>query len=57
MPLLVPLHSIGLGFVADLMEPALRDIVEETGYDRSIPYGQPTPFRLLPIFNPITLTT
>ncbi len=57
MPLLVPLHSIGLGFVADLMEPALRDIVEQTGYDRSIPYGQPTPFRLIPIFNPITLAT
>jgi PE-PPE domain len=57
MPLLVPLHNIGLGFVADLMEPALRDIVEQTGYDRSIPYGQPTTFRLIPIFNPITLTT
>ena len=56
MPLLVPLHNIGLGFAADLMEPALRDIVEQTGYDRSIPYGQPTPFRLIPIFNPITLT-
>jgi hypothetical protein len=46
---------IGLGFVADLMEPALRDIIEQTGYDRSIPYGQPTTFRLIPIFNPITL--
>ena len=33
----VPLHTIGLGFVADLMEPALRVIIEETGYDRSIP--------------------
>jgi hypothetical protein len=56
MPLLVPLHMIGLGFVADLMEPALRDIVEQTGYDRSIPYGQPTTFRLIPIFDPIKLT-
>jgi hypothetical protein len=56
MPLLVPLHMIGLGVVADLIEPALRDIVEQTGYDRSIPYGQPTPFRLIPIFNPIKLT-
>jgi hypothetical protein len=54
---LVPLHNNGLGFVADLVEPALRVIIEETGYDRSIPYGQPTPFRLIPIFNPITLTT
>jgi hypothetical protein len=55
LPLLVPLHSIGLGFVADLVEPALRVLIEETGYDRSIPYGQPTPFRLIPVFNPIKL--
>ena len=56
LPLLVPLHNNGLGFVADLVEPALRVIIEETGYDRSIPYGQPTPFRLIPIFDPIKLT-
>ena len=56
LPLVVPLHSLGLDFVADLVEPALRVIIEETGYDRSIPYGQPTPFRLLPVFNPIKLT-
>ncbi|WP_101948209.1 PE-PPE domain-containing protein [Mycobacterium sp. 3519A] len=55
LPMLVPLHMIGLGFVADLFEPALRDIIEQTGYDRSIPYGQPTTFRLIPIFNPIKL--
>jgi hypothetical protein len=55
LPLVVPLHSIGLGFVADLIEPALRVIIEETGYDRSIPYGQPTPFRLFPVFDPIKL--
>ena len=28
----------------------------ETGYDRSLPYGQPAPFRLIPIINPVTLT-
>ena len=55
LPLVVPLHSLGLGFVADLIEPALRVIIEETGYDRSIPYGQPTPFRLFPVFDPIKL--
>ena len=55
LPLLVPLHSIGLGFVADLVEPALRVLIEQTGYDRSIPYGQPTPFRLIPVFDPIKL--
>ena len=52
LPLVVPLHSLGLGFVADLIEPALRVIIEETGYDRSIPYGQPTPFRLVPRLRP-----
>ena len=52
---MVPLHSIGLGFVADLIEPALRVIIEETGYDRTIPYGQPTPFRLFPVVDPIKL--
>jgi PE-PPE domain len=56
LPLVVPLHSLGLGFVADLIEPALRVFIEETGYDRSIPYGQPTPFRLVPVFDPIKLT-
>lgn len=55
LPLVSPLHSIGLTPLADLIEPALRVTIEETGYDRSIPYGQPTPFRLIPIFNPITL--
>jgi hypothetical protein len=57
LPLVQPLHSVGLGFVADLIEPALRVIIEQTGYDRSIPYGQPTRFRLIPIFNPITLAS
>ncbi len=56
LPLVVPLHSLGLGFVADLIEPALRVFIEETGYDRSIPYGQPTPFRMGPVFDPIKLT-
>ena len=56
LPLVVPLHSLGLGFVADLIEPALRVFIEETGYDRSIPYGQPTPFRISPVFDPIKLT-
>ena len=56
LPLVQPLHGIGLTPLADLIEPALRVIIEETGYDRSIPYGQPTHFRLIPIFNPIELT-
>jgi hypothetical protein len=57
LPLVAPLHSIGLKPLADLIEPALRVIIEETGYDRSISPGTVTPFRLIPIFNPIKLAT
>lgn len=55
LPLVAPLHDIGLKPVADLLEPALRVLIEQTGYDRSLPYGQTTGFRLIPIFNPVTL--
>ncbi|ANW66265.1 hypothetical protein BCA37_24235 [Mycobacterium sp. djl-10] len=55
LPLVAPLHDIGLKPLADLLEPALRVLIEQTGYDRSLPYGQTTGFRLIPIFNPVTL--
>lgn len=57
LPLVRPLHSIPLigKPIADLIEPALRVIIEETGYNRNIPFGQPTEIGLFPIFNPITL--
>ncbi|MGB3486181.1 MAG: PE-PPE domain-containing protein [Mycobacterium sp.] len=55
LPLVQPLHDLGLAPLANLLEPALRVLVEETGYNRSIPYGQYTSFRLIPLFNPITL--
>ncbi|WP_231967481.1 PE-PPE domain-containing protein [Mycobacterium sp. E136] len=57
LPLVRPLHSIPLigKPIADLIEPALRVIIEETGYNRNISFGQPTEIGLLPIFNPITL--
>jgi hypothetical protein len=57
LPLVRPLYNIPIigKPIADLIEPALRVIIEETGYDRSIPFGQPAPLRLFPIFNPITL--
>lgn len=55
LPLVQPLHTIGLKPIADLIEPALRVIIEETGYDRDLSYGAPTTFRLIPIFNPVTL--
>src|SRR5262249_14905773 len=56
LPIVAPLHEIGLTPIADLIEPALRVLIEQTGYNRNIPYGQVTPFRIIPIFNPITLT-
>jgi hypothetical protein len=55
LPLVAPLHGIGLKPLADLMEPALRVLIEQTGYNRDIPYGATTGFRLIPIFNPVTL--
>ncbi|OBG15072.1 hypothetical protein A5765_09525 [Mycolicibacterium celeriflavum] len=57
LPLVRPLHSLPfLGKpIADLIEPALRVIIEETGYNRDIPFGQPTEIGLIPLFNPITL--
>ena len=62
LPLLQPLRDFGsftgTGFITrpliDLIEPALRVLIE-TGYDRSLPYGQPAPLRLVPPINPITL--
>ena len=63
LPLLQPLREFGASThteflttpLIDLIQPALRVLIE-TGYDRSLPYGQPAPFRLIPLVNPITLT-
>jgi hypothetical protein len=63
LPLLQPLREFGAFTgtefltkpLIDLIQPALRVLIE-TGYDRSLPYGQPAPFRLIPLVNPITLT-
>ena len=63
LPLLQPLREFGAftntefltNPLIDLIQPALRVLIE-TGYDRTIPYGQPAPFRLVPLVNPITLT-
>ena len=41
--------------IVDLLEPVLRVLID-TGYDRSLSYGVPAPFRLLPLnINPIKL--
>jgi hypothetical protein len=57
LPLVQPLKSIPLigTPIADLLEPSLRVIIEQTGYDRTINPGDYTPVKLIPIFNPITL--
>jgi len=63
LPLLQPLREFGAFTHTEflttpligLIQPALRVLIE-TGYDRSLPYGQPAPFRLIPLVNPITLT-
>jgi hypothetical protein len=40
--------------ILDLIQPVLRVLVD-LGYDRSVPYGQPTPAGLFPRINPQTL--
>jgi hypothetical protein len=63
LPLLQPLREFGAftgtEFLTNpliaMIQPALRVLIE-TAYDRSLPYGQPAPFRLVPRVNPITLT-
>ena len=62
LPLLQPLREFGAFTGTEfltapliaLVEPALRVLIE-TGYDRSIPYGQPAPFRLLGPVDPIAV--
>ncbi len=62
LPLVQPLLDIGndthtaffLKPAVDLIQPTLRVLVE-LGYDRTIPYGQPTPAGLLPKIDPAAL--
>jgi hypothetical protein len=55
LPLVAPLHGTPLKPLADLIEPALRVLIEQTGYNRDLPFGQLAGFRLIPIFNPVKL--
>lgn len=63
LPLLQPLREFAaftgtqalVTPLIDLIQPALRVMIE-TGYDRSLPYGTPAPFQLIPRFDPITVT-
>ena len=47
----------GTGFlitpIVDFVSPLLRVLIE-TGYDRTLSYGVPAPFRLIPRINPVT---
>ena len=56
LPLLDPLRSLGVPeSVLNIFQPALQVIVE-AGYDRSIPFGDPTPFQSIPTIDPVTFT-
>jgi len=56
LPLLDPLRSLGVPeSVLNIVQPALQVIVE-AGYDRSIPFGDPTPAELIPAIDPATFT-
>lgn len=64
LPLLVPFRQFGemtglslfTAALADLTEPILR-VVVELGYDRSISYGEPTKFGLIPSIDPAELAS
>ncbi|WP_428339638.1 PE-PPE domain-containing protein [Mycobacterium sp.] len=56
LPLLDPLRSLGVPEpVLNIFQPALQ-VVVEAGYDRSIPFGDPTPAELIPTLDPATFT-
>jgi hypothetical protein len=56
LPLFGPLRTLGVPErVIDVVEPFFRVLVE-LGYDRSIPPGEPTPARLIPMLDPPEVT-
>lgn len=56
LPLLDPLLDLGVPqSVLNIVQPALQVLVE-AGYDRSVPFGDPTPFELIPTIDPVTFT-
>ena len=55
LPLFGPLRTLGVPeSLIDVVEPFVREIVE-LGYDRSIPPWEPTPARLIPMHDPVTV--
>lgn len=56
LPLLDPLRGLGVPEpVLNIFQPALQVLVE-AGYDRSIPFGDPTPAELIPTLDPVTFS-
>src|SRR6202012_109932 len=54
LPLLDPLRTLGFPESwLNIVQPALQVIVE-AGYDRSVPFGDPTPAELIPSIDPVT---
>ncbi|OBI05025.1 hypothetical protein A5715_04010 [Mycolicibacter heraklionensis] len=54
LPLLSPLRTLGIPESwLDVVQPALRVMVE-AGYDRTVPFGEPTPAQLIPTLDPVT---
>ena len=57
LPLFGPLRTLGVPeSLIDVVEPFFRVIVE-LGYDHSIPPWEPTPARLIPTLDPVTVAT
>ena len=58
-PFLEFANFTGTGFlikpIVRLLSPVLEVLIE-TGYDRSLSYGAPAPFQLIPRIDPVTLT-
>ena len=55
LPLFGPLRSLGVPeSLIDVVEPFFRVLVD-LGYDRSIPPWEPTPARLIPMLDPVTV--
>ena len=56
LPLFGPLRTLGVPEqLIDVVEPFFK-VVVELGYDRSIPAGEPTPARLIPMLDPAKVT-
>jgi hypothetical protein len=57
LPLFDPLRVIGVPeSLIDIVEPATKVIVD-SAYDRTIPYGDPTPLKLVPKVDPVKFTS